>query len=64
MAQYTPQELTRLQLGHLVRQREQRAAQDAGGHDRLAGRRRELRRGHRQARRQLLEEMNEAPAVG
>lgn len=52
-AQYTPQELARLQLGYFVRERDQRPQSGNG----LEGRRRELRQGHRKARDEMLDDL-------
>jgi hypothetical protein len=49
MAQYTDQELARLQLGWAIRERN---AQISTSDDTLAQRKQELRKGHREARRE------------
>lgn len=49
MAQYTDQELARLQLGWAIREQN---AQISTSDDTLAQRKQELRKGHREARRE------------
>lgn len=45
-------------LGHIVQQREQAGAMDGNGSSgALSSRKRELRRGHREARREMLDDI-------
>ncbi len=54
LAEYSPQELARLQLGFLIREQPQQHAEGSGTH---ASRKRELQRGQQKARQEMLDDL-------
>jgi len=56
-AQYTPQELTRLQLGHMIQEGLGRYGRDGSPGRGPTDRKRELRRGQEQARDEMYKDL-------
>lgn len=57
MADYTPQELNRLQLGYLIREKRQQASGSRSSSN-VHSRKAELQEGRHKARQDLLDEIN------
>ncbi|SNZ18177.1 hypothetical protein SAMN06269185_3280 [Natronoarchaeum philippinense] len=55
VAEYTPQELARLQLGFIIREQPQQNADHSGTH--ASSRKRELQRGQQKARQEMLDDL-------
>jgi hypothetical protein len=56
VAEYSPQELARLQLGYMVREQPQQQVGGPASGTRLASRKRDLQRGQQQARQEMFDE--------
>ncbi|WP_226479159.1 hypothetical protein [Natrinema amylolyticum] len=56
ISQYSQQELARLQLGYIVRERQSQQSQQRTG-TRMSSRKRDLQRGQQQARREMFDDL-------